>query len=129
MPEINYLAVGAAAVAAVVAAVAYYAVLGNKLKEFGSAGDPDNAPPWMLPVELVKHLVLATVVAGVATKMGIDSWAGGLVLGVVLFVGFPAVLTVSMIVHEKTPWKLASLHLGDWLIKLLLIGAIVGAWH
>jgi hypothetical protein len=30
--------------------------------------------------------------------------------------------------HERTPWKLAAIHAGDWLIKLLVVTVIVSAW-
>ena len=46
-----------------------------------------------------------------------------------MFAGFPLVLWTGAILWEKTPWKLAALHGGDWLFKLLLIGAIVGVWR
>jgi hypothetical protein len=44
-----------------------------------------------------------------------------------LWVGFPLVLWVGAVVHERTPLKLAAIHGGDWLIKLLAIGVIVAA--
>jgi hypothetical protein len=31
--------------------------------------------------------------------------------------------------HENVPWRLAALHAGDWLVKLLVIAVIVGVWH
>ena len=61
--------------------------------------------------------------AGVGGR--VDDLAAGLVLGAALFVGFPLVLWVGAIVHEGTPVRTAVLHGGDWLVKLLAIGAIV----
>ena len=29
------------------------------------------------------------------------------------------------VVHEKVPWRLAAIHSGDWLVKLLLITSVV----
>ena len=51
---------------------------------------------------------------------------GGLALGAALFAGFPLVLWVGAIVHEGTPVRQAVLHGGDWLLKLLALGVIVG---
>ena len=31
-------------------------------------------------------------------------------------------------IHEDTPIGLAAIHAGDWLVKLLLVGAIVSVW-
>lgn len=56
----------------------------------------------------------------------IGTWIGGLVLALVLWIGFPAVLWIGAIVHANTPWRVAAIHAGDWLVKLLVLGAIVG---
>ena len=59
----------------------------------------------------------------------VDAWTSGLVLGAVLWIGFPLVLWTGPIVHERTPVKLAVIHAGDWLVKLLVIGLIVSTWQ
>ena len=51
--------------------------------------------------------------------------AGGLLLGLALWIGFPLVLWVGAIVHEKTPVRLAAIHAGDWLVKLPAVGVLV----
>jgi hypothetical protein len=111
--------VAAATVAAFVAAGAYYAVFGAQL------GAAEPMPPWKLAVELLRCLILAAVVAGLASQAEIDDWTGGLLLGLALWVGFPFVLWIGAVIHEKTPVKLAVVHGGDWLLKLLLVGVIV----
>ncbi len=30
---------------------------------------------------------------------------------------------------ERTPWRLAALHAGDWLVKLLVVAVIVSVWQ
>ena len=70
---------------------------------------------------------VATTAAGLAAEATIDESGGGLLLGLALWVGFPLVLWVGAVVHERTPLKLAAIHGGDWLIKLLAIGVIVAA--
>ena len=77
------------------------------------------------PLEVLRCLVLVAVVAWLASEAGIDDLAGGLALGAALFAGFPLVLWTGAIIHENTPVRLAVLHGGDWLIKLLLVGAVV----
>jgi hypothetical protein len=32
-------------------------------------------------------------------------------------------------IHEDTPWKLAAIHAGDWLVKLLVGAVIVSVWQ
>ena len=129
MPDIDLLAVLVATATAFVLGGAYYAVLGDELATVSeaAAAASDQPQPWMLAVELLRCLVLALVVAGVSAQGEIDEWSGGLALGAALWVGFPVVLWVGAIVHEKTPVKLAAIHAGDWLVKLLAVGVIVGA--
>ena len=31
--------------------------------------------------------------------------------------------------HERTPWKLAAIHAGDWLVKLAVVAVIVSVWQ
>ena len=80
-------------------------------------------------VELLRCLVLSGAVAGLAVQAGVDEWTGGLLLGLALWVGFPLVLWTGALIHEDTPFKLAAIHGGDWLVKLLVVGVIVSAWR
>ena len=77
---------------------------------------------------VLRCLVLAAVVAGLAAQARVDGLAGGLVLGLVLWIGFPAVPWVGAIVHENIRWRLAAIHAGDWFVKLLAVGAVVSVW-
>jgi Protein of unknown function (DUF1761) len=41
----------------------------------------------------------------------------------------PARVAARRMIWENTPWKLAAIDAGDWLVKLLVIGLIVSAWQ
>lgn len=129
MPELNLWAVVVAAIASFVAAFAYYAVFGRQLAEFrGVAGE--QPPTWLVPViEVAKGLVIALVVAWLATIGDLAGWTDGLVLGLGLWVAFPVMLLIGSVVHENVARRLAALHAGDWLVKLLLIAVIVAVWR
>jgi hypothetical protein len=60
-----------------------------------------------------------------ASQGKIDELGGGLLLGLALWIGFPFVLWTGAVIHERTPWKLAAIHAGDWLAKLLLVAGTV----
>jgi Protein of unknown function (DUF1761) len=111
------MSIAVATVAAFLSGGAYYSVLGPDADQ--------RMPPWKFAAEVLRCLVLAAVVAGLASQIDVDDWTGGLLLGLVLWVGFPLVLWTGAVIHEGTPIKLAALHAGDWLVKLLLIGVIV----
>ena len=121
MPEIDPLVVAAGTVAAFLESGAYYAVLANQL---AAAAEPPA--PWKLVlIELLRCLALVTVVAGLAGRGDIDAWTGGLALGLALWIGFPLVLWAGAMLHENVPFRLAAIHGGDWLAKLLVVGVIV----
>jgi hypothetical protein len=129
MPDIDLLPVAAATAAAFLIGAIYYGALGAQLAQVSQAAASGEQPPaWTLAVEVARCLVLAVVVAGLASQGRIDDVAGGLALGLALWIGFPAVLWVGAIVHERTPVKLAVIHAGDWFVKLLAVAVIVSAW-
>jgi hypothetical protein len=86
-------------------------------------------PAWKLALELLRGLLVASVVAGLAELIEVADWVDGVQLGAALWVGFPLVLLTGAVVWEKVPPKLAAIHSGDWLLKLLVIGFIVSVWR
>lgn len=100
----------------------WYGVLGTAVVQ------ETPAPRWTYGVEVLRCLVLAAAVVGLAAAVGVGSWWAGLLLGAALWVGFPLVLWTGAIVHERTPVRTAALHGGDWLVKLLALGLLAGLW-
>lgn len=132
MIQINYLAVVVAAVASVVLATIYYTSFGKQyaaLRGISPEAARARPPAGKVALEVVRCLVLALVIAGLASKLGVTDVAGSLLLGLVLWVGFPVVLLAGSVQWDDVNPRLAVLHAGDWLLKLLLIGVIVGVWH
>jgi len=130
MPEVNLWAVAVATVLAFLLGGVYYTIFGSRLAELRDAASlPPAAWRWTVPVEVLRCLVLAVAVAWLAAQAQIDTLAGGLGFGLVLWIGFPAVLWIGAVVHERTPWRLAAIHAGDWLLKLLTVAAVVSAWQ
>jgi Protein of unknown function (DUF1761) len=124
--DISPLAVAVATLAAFLLGGAYYAVLGDRLATVSAAATAaDSPPPWALVVELARCLVIALVVADLAGRAEVEEVSGGLLLGLVLWIGFPLVLWTGAVVHEATPLKLAAIHAGDWLVKLLAVAALI----
>ena len=73
--------------------------------------------------------MLACVNAYLVKHVGVASLTGGARLGLILWIGFPLVLLTGSIMWEDVPWKLAAIHAGDWLLKILLMTVIVGIWR
>jgi len=134
MNDLNYLAIAAAAVAAFVLSSVYYGAFGKQLAELNPAyatvpGSSSTPPVWKMLVELVRCLVVALVLAGLAAELSIVDWTGAVTLGLVLWIGFPVVLWTGAVMWEKVPLRLAVIHAGDWLVKVLLIAIIVRVWN
>ena len=58
-----------------------------------------------MAVELVKNLVVATVVAALMSLAGIADATGALRLALVLRIAFPVVLLVGSVTQENVPWR------------------------
>jgi len=131
MLTVNYLAVVVAAVAAFVVSFVWYIVFGEQLSSPRGMGAAamTTPPAWMMVIELGRSLVVASVVAGLATRLGIADWMGAALLGLTAWIGFPAVLLAGSVLWENVPWMLAAIHAGDWLVKLLIISVIVSVWR
>ncbi|MFI7448571.1 DUF1761 domain-containing protein [Nonomuraea sp. NPDC049714] len=125
------ISVVTASIVVFVLSSAYYALLTPVEKRLLGERSPDRGdrpPPLKILLELARSLVVAAVIAGLARYAGLTGVWSVVVLGLVLWVGFPAVLLTGSMMWEKTPAATAALHAGDWLIKILVTSAIVGAW-
>jgi hypothetical protein len=129
MPDLSLVAVVVTTLVAFALSATYYMVLGTQLATVSPAAAADQPRPATIVVELARSLVLVAVVAGLAVNTGTDDWTGGLVLGLALWIGFPLVLWAGAMIHEGSPWKLAAIHAGDWLLKLLVVTVIVSVWQ
>ena len=62
--------------------------------------------------------VVAFVLAYFIAPLDITSLLGAIGVGLLLWIGFPLLLLIGSVMHEKEPGKLAAIHAGDWLIKV-----------
>jgi Protein of unknown function (DUF1761) len=132
MLGINYLAVIVAAVAAFVASSVWYIVFGRELAKVSVAfAEVLQQKPqrWKMLVVIAQSFVIALVLAYFLGLIGNIDWIGALRVGVLLWIGFAAMQWVGSILWEKVPFKMAAIHAGDWLVKIVLISVIVGVWR
>ena len=127
MPDVNLLAILVAAIVTFVIGFTYYSVFAAELAEVSDAGAAGEQPPaWKMAVEFSRGLILATVVAlGLAGRdRGVDRRPAA---GPGSVDRVPVRALDGAMIWENTPWKLAAVHAGDWLVKLLAVGVIVTA--
>jgi hypothetical protein len=121
---IDLVAVAVVVVAAFVLSSVYYSV-------FGSArpGGDERPKPGVTLIELARSVVLALTLAWFAGQQGITTLGGGLLLALVAWIGFPAVLLTGSVVWDKVSWRVAALHGGDWLVKIFMMAAVLSVWR
>jgi hypothetical protein len=136
MVHVNYLPVLVAAVVVFVLGWLWYSPLlfykpWMRLRGMDPVAATAGAtmPAGKLLVELARCLLLAYVIARFVALLGIHSWMGAVHFGFLLWIGFPLILLTGSVLWENVPWKVAAIHAGDWLVKLLVIPIIVTLWH
>ncbi|HEX9128317.1 MAG TPA: DUF1761 domain-containing protein [Gemmatimonadaceae bacterium] len=136
MPHVNYSAVLVAAIVVFVLGWLWYSPLLFYKPWMRARGmDPAVAmagakmPTGKLAIELVRCLVLAYVIAHFVALLAVSDWFIAAHFGLLLWIGFPVVLLVGSILWENVPVKVAAIHAGDWLVKLLVIPIILSVWH
>ena len=130
--QINYWAVIVAAVAAFAGSSVWYVVFGGELAKVSPAFaelQAQKPAAWRMLAVFAGSLVLSFVVAYVIGLKADVTWIGAVGIGCLLWLGLSAVQWVSSMVWEKVPLTMAAIHAGDWLMKLVVISAIVGAWR
>jgi Protein of unknown function (DUF1761) len=125
----NYLAVVVAAVAAFVASAVWYTLFANAMVILSNTSSAESGTSiWTMLFVIAQSLVVAFMVAYFVSHLGITTFAGAAGIGALVWI-FPAAILLGSVVHEGVPLALAAIHAGDWLVKLLLIAAIVGVWR
>jgi uncharacterized protein DUF1761 len=86
---------------------------------------PQRAIGAQVLVELVRNLAVAALVAGLLVAADWSGVVDGALVGLSLSI-LPVVLLAGSVFHEGVPMRHAALHAGDWLLKLVATGSIVG---
>ena len=135
MLGVNLLAVLVAGVAAFVVGAMWYSPLlfGKAYMEVRGL-DPRVMAEVRPPVaelvgEFARNLVIAFVLAHFVVRLEVDNWSGAVQLALWVWVGFQAMLLLGAVLHEKMPQKLYAIHVGDALMKTLLMTVILAAWR
>lgn len=114
------VAIVAATVAAFIISATYYSAV-----PVAGPTDARRPSPAVMLIELLRSAALASLLAGLVSTAEWTSAGEGALLGLALWT-MPVALLIGSVVHEGTSWRVAATHAGDWLIKLVAVGAIVG---
>lgn len=131
--RINYLAFIVTAITTFVMSSLYYSplLLGKVWRAVDQAAVAGKAPSkWKALGEIARTLVIAYVFAPLVSLLGVSGdWKAVIILAIWLWLGFSAMMWVGAIMWEHTPWLVAAIHSGDWLLKTILMAVILGLWR
>jgi hypothetical protein len=131
MVAINYLAVVVAGIVAFVASAIWYIVFGKEMAKVSTAfaeQQQQRPAPWKMGAVIAQSIVIAFVLAYIIARCGATGWLDAAWIGFILWLGLSAMQWVGSMLWEKAPFKMALIHGGDWLLKMVLISIIVGLW-
>lgn len=135
---INYLAIIAATVAAMIVGTLWYGPVFGKqwMSMMGMTPEsmkamklsPMGAMIGMLVLSLLMNYVLAHGIAFGNIATGMSGVVGGMTGAFWYWLGFCVPLTASPFLWENKSWKLWAFNALYYLVTLLISGAILGAW-
>ena len=130
--DVNWLAVLVAALAKFVIGGVWYSppVFGPR---WGAivAVSPEAFKARMVPAmvtDLLASLVLAWVLANVLKFTGATGLVPGVRVSFFLWLGFVATPLLSTTVYEGRPLALFLVNGAYWLVSIMVMGAVIGAW-
>lgn len=115
----------AAVVSFVISAGLYAAPPIGALVARSSTARPGIAMPVQMLFVVLRGLVAATVLAVLLVLGDRHGLAAGAALGAIVAV-LPVTILVGAVVHENVPIPVALVHMTDWVLKLVVSGAVVG---
>jgi hypothetical protein len=128
--KINYWSVLVAAISAFVFSSLYYSLLANVWRAVDPAAAAGAKPSMVKAlVEIVRTIIISFVLATLIKRLGSTDVKSAVQLALWLWFGFSAMMWVGAIMWERTPWQVAAIHSGDWLVKTVLIAVIISIWR
>lgn len=136
IPEVNYLAVAAAALSSMILGSLWYGPLFGKLWIKLSGHKPDKDAKDKMGMlygiaavgSLVQAYILSHTLTFASTYMGTSGISAGLSCGFWMWLGFVATVTLGNVLWYGQSWKLWFLTNAYYLTSLLIMGAILALW-
>jgi hypothetical protein len=127
--NINLLAVLVAGVVHMVTGLLWYLpnVFGNTWAKL--TGRELKAASQWLPAGIIGHQVIALVLAVIVNLANATTVLGGIIVGVLVWMGFVVTLEIGELIWEKIQFKLFMIRVGNHLVALSLVGIILAVWR
>ena len=86
------------------------------------------AKKWLIP-GLVGHLSMVFVLVIIIKMANIDNGLGGVLVGLLGWIGLVVPLEIGELIWEKIPFRLFLIRIGNQFIGMGISGFILGAWQ
>ena len=86
------------------------------------------AKKWLIP-GLVGHLSMVFVLVIIIKMANIDNGLGGVLVGLLGWIGFIVPMEIGELIWEKIPFRLFLIRIGNQFIGIGISGFILGAWQ
>lgn len=126
--DVNIWAVAGATIGAFVLSGVWYGIFGATMAKLQKNADT-SMPLWKVVVELLRSLTIVLLFAFLLPQLQVSDWQTIISYAFLFWIAFPGTLLVGSIIHENVPVKLATIHAGDWFVKLVFIALVVGLWR
>lgn len=137
--QVEYLAIVLGTLLSLLFSTLYYILLNKQVTETRAAAAKQiksskaeirtTTTPNKIIIELTRTFILGLVIAYACRLLDLTTLTQAALLAFWLWVGFPVVLLVGSVIHEHFPPRLAAIHAGDWLAKLLIFSIILTLWR
>ncbi|TGK62729.1 DUF1761 domain-containing protein [Leptospira wolffii] len=88
----------------------------------------NSSPLWMLVAPL-RELIVSYLLAKLFRELRILEWKNAILLSFQLWLAFHAVGMAGAVIWDNMNWKLAGVHAGDWLMKMILMSVLLCYWN
>jgi Protein of unknown function (DUF1761) len=136
MQQHNYVAILVAAVAAfLIGGLWYSPFLFAKQWMAAHAHTPEDVAklrddaPRAYAISFVAFLVMAAILQLVLNHLGAQNWQAGVLWAAHIWLGFAATIGLMANVYGGQKFSVFVLDTGYQLVYLVVMGAILGAWH
>jgi hypothetical protein len=129
--RLNYWAIVAGTAATLLVSSVWYTVLGEAYLELRGLDSAAELTPeaGALAGQVLRSLVVATVLAHLLRRLQVTSWMAALRVGLLVWLGLQAMAVLGSVLHEQYPLGLYAIHVGDALVTTLTMTLILGTWR
>ena len=129
--DVNWLAIVVAIVANMIIGAAWYGILANPwLEGIGKTREEiqENQSWQPYAVAVLNSFLMAFILANVISWTGLTGLVNGLLAGLLMWIGFTGFSFAANHAFEGRSLQLWLINSGTYLVGLLVMGAILGAW-